>query len=164
MALTPTLKKALRFELKRFALVAQKYEARWSYTQYRPFSGLGVPPSDWHHNDCSSYVSLAYYFGQRMIQKGVADPLGEHYSGYGNTETAHAYLMAHHAPKDKYLVGDVGLYLEGPQQHHHAIFCITAGTAATSLWTSHGREAGPEPVKLGYRKDLTGVYRHPALL
>lgn len=162
--LTPTQKKKARWQISRFCLVAEKYRDLWHYSQARPFTGFGVPASYTHHNDCSGYVSLVFYSAQHEAQVGIADPLGAHYSGTGNTDTCYAFLKAHHAPPDKYRVGDIALYLERVYEHHHVVVCRTGGTAETAVWSSMGGEADPTGVKLHYRHDLTGVYRHPALL
>ncbi len=165
MALTPNQKKELRAQLVRFALVAEKYEKQWHYTQARPYTGLGTPFSTTHHNDCSSYVALLFYSAGRAAGFGVSDPLNEHYSGYGNTQTAYTYLKAHRAPKDKYRVGDLAIY--GPAVDTvHITMCRKAGTAQSAVWSSFGQEAGPEARQpLSYHPSpLLGVYRHPALL
>jgi hypothetical protein len=164
MALSPTAKKQFRDQLKRFCLVAQKYDNLWHYSQQRPYTGLGAPASDTHYNDCSSYVALAFYKAGRNSGHPISDPLGYHYTGWGNTTSAHATLQAHRAPENKYRIGDVAMYLERSFEHHHMTVCITAGTAVSATFSSFGREAGPEATKLGYRNDLTAVYRHPALL
>lgn len=161
MPLEPNAKKAFREQLRRFALVAQKYDELWHYTQQRPYTGLGAPASDTHHNDCSSYLAIAFWKAGRNSGHPIADPLGWHYSGWGNTSTAYAYLQDYPAPKNKYRIGDVALYLEGPTDH--VTFCIKAGDDVSSRWSSFGREAGPEEHFLKYRSDLTGVYRHPSL-
>lgn len=162
--LSPTAKKELRQQIARFCLVAQKYEERWHYTQARPYTGLGTAPAYTHHNDCSSYVALSYFWASHMAGVSAADPLGEHYSGSGNTSTAHEFLDAHVAPVDKYRIGDVAMYLKRDFRHHHMSVCVVAGTGATAVFSSFGQEAGPEPTKLHYRNDLTAVFRHPALL
>jgi len=164
VSLSPTDKKNLRAQIARFCLVAEKYRDRWTYSQVRPYPGLGHAPSAYHTDDCSAYGALIYYWAGHMIGKGVADPLGEHYSGWGNTETAHAFLSAHHAPPDKYRVGDIALYLEDAFQHHHMTICRTGGTGDSAWFSSNGSQADPNPTRLHYRSDLTGVYRHPALL
>jgi hypothetical protein len=161
--LSPTDKKNFRFEITRFCLVAEKYEARWSYTQQRPFTGLGAPPSGWHHDDCSSYCSLAFYWAGHMSGHGIADPLDEHYSGWGNTGTALAYLDAHKAPLDKYRIGDMAIYGTASNTKHMVV-CRKAGDRDSSIWSSFGEESGPEPHSLHYRSDFVGAYRHPALL
>lgn len=162
--LPPNEKKALRQQITRFCLVAEKYEARWHYTQARPYTGLGVPPAYTHHNDCSSYVCLTFFWAAHMAQVPAEDPSGYHYSGGGNTDTIFNFLRAHRAPVDRYRVGDIALYLERSYEYHHAIVCRRAGTGDTSEWSSFGQEAGPQPASLHYRSDLTNVYRHPALI
>lgn len=164
MSLTPNAKRQFRSQLVRFCLVAQKYEARWHYTQQRPYTGLGAPASDTHYNDCSSYVAIAFYKAGRNSGHSIADPLGEFYTGWGNTDTAYTFLKAHAAPAGKYRIADVALYLERSSEHHHVTVCIVAGDAETAVFSSFGQESGPEKHELHYRSDLTGVYRHPALL
>lgn len=163
MALTPTQKKALRSQIVRFTLVAEKYEALWHYTQARPYTGIGTPFSYTHHNDCSSYVALVYYSASRAAGFGVHDPLDESYSGWGYTGTAYNYLKAHKAPLDNYRVGDIAIY-GTPSDTVHMTVCRKPGTRATSVWSSFGEESGPEPLKLHYRSGVLGPFRHPALL
>src|SRR5262245_44274017 len=164
MSLPANAKKEWRTQLRRFCLVAQKYDERWHYTQQRPYKGLGAPASDTHYNDCSSYLGIAFYKAGRNSGHPISDPLGYHYTGWGNTGSAYTYLNDHKAPEDKYRIGDVALYLESGGPGDHVIFCIKEGTADTADWTSFGTEAGPDLRKLHYRSDLTGVYRHPRLL
>ena len=56
------------------------------------------------------------------------------------------------------------LYLEPGDYPDHMTICRKAGTSATAIFSSNGSEAGPDPRSLHYRSDLTGVFRHPALL
>ena len=162
--LPPNAKKEFRDQLRRYCLVAQKYDNRWHYTQQRPYTGLGAPASDTHYNDCSSYVAIAYYKAGRNSGHALSDPLGFHYTGWGNTGSAYATLFGHKAPEDKYRIGDIALYLASGGPGDHMTVCIKAGTGATSVWSSFGTEAGPDERSLHYRSDLTGVYRHSALL
>ena len=164
MSLSPTGKKSFRQELERYCLVAEKYRSVWHYTQARPFTGYHLAPSAPHYNDCSGYLGLMYWWAGHISGYPVADPLGYHNTGWGNTDSAYQYLKAHHAPPDKYLIGDVALYLQGPYAHHHVTVCRSAGTAQTAWFSSNGSEADPRPTRLYYRDDLTGVFRHPALL
>jgi len=164
MPLPPNAKKEFRDQLRRYCLVAQKYDKNWHYTQQRPYTGLGDPASDTHYNDCSSYVAIAYWKAGRNSGHAISDPLGYHYTGWGNTGSAYATLKGHKAPENKYRVGDVALYLEAGGPGDHMTVCIKAGTGDTSVWSSFGTEAGPDERKLHYRSDLTGVYRHAALL
>lgn len=164
--LSPTAKKALRTEITYFCKQAELYEARWHYTQQRPFGGFGAAPQTYHWNDCSGYVSLVFYWAGRHSGHPVFDPLGGHYSGLGNTETIITTLEAHHAPLDKYMVGDICVFgTRGVLSTQHTIVCKKNGTRYTSLWSSHGEEAGPEQRLItDDRRATIGVYRHPALL
>jgi hypothetical protein len=165
MALTPNAKKEFRAQLVRYCVVAEKYEAKWHYTQQRPYTGLGAPASDTHFNDCSSYVAIAFYKAGRNSGHPIADPLGMHYSGWGFTGSAFDFLKAHAAPLDKYRIGDIAIY-GTPSNTVHMTVCRIAGTGATATFSSFGQEAGPEPRKnVHYHPSpLLGVYRHPALL
>jgi hypothetical protein len=157
--LTPTEKKSFRDQLRRYCLVAQKYDHLWHYTQQRPYTGLGSPASDTHYNDCSSYIAIAFYKAGRNSGVRVDDPLGYHYTGWGNTGSCYAEMKKYPAPKDKYRVGDVALYLGAGGFGDHMVVCIQAGDGQSSVWSSFGSEAGPVELKLHYRSDLTGVYR-----
>src|SRR5262245_27872695 len=165
MPLAPNDKKEFRAELARYCLEAEKFEARWHYSQRRPYTGLGAAPQTWHTDDCSSYVALAYYWAMHHTQVVVSDPLGMKCSGWGYTGSALAYLDAHKAPENKYRIGDVAIYGTSSNTVHMTV-CRVGGTSTTAVWSSHGQEGGPEP-----RRDvhyhpapLVGVYRHPALL
>jgi hypothetical protein len=157
--LTPTEKKNFRDQLRRFCLVAQKYDNRWHYTQQRPYTGLGSPASDTHYNDCSSYVAIAFYRASRNSGAKVDDPLGYHYAGWGNTGSCYQEMKKYPAPQGKYRIGDVALYLKSGGPGDHMTVCIKAGDDNTSVWSSFGTEAGPDERELHYRNDLTGVYR-----
>lgn len=162
---TPTQKKAFRDELVRYCLEAERYESRWHYSQNRPYTGLGTAPQTYHLNDCSSYCALAFWWAGHHTAAVAPDPLNYHYSGYGNTQSAYEYLRAHTAPQDKYRVGDMAIYGTSSRTVHMTV-CRKAGTGATAVWSSFGREAGPEgrqPVTY-HPAPLLGVYRHPALL
>lgn len=157
--LTPTQKKKFRENLRRFCLVAQNNDDKWHYTQNRPYTGLGAPASDTHYNDCSSYVAIAFFRAGRNAGVRVDDPLGYHYVGWGNTGSCYQEMKKYPAPKDKYRIGDVALYLDQGGFADHMTVCIKEGNAQTSVWSSFGTEAGPDERKLNYRPDLTGVYR-----
>jgi len=43
------------------------------------------------------------------------------------------------------------------------VICRRGGNTMTSLWTSHGSERGPYPVRLLYRSDLLCVVRSESL-
>lgn len=167
MALTPTQKKNLRAKISLFCRRAEAREVVWSYTQQRPFTGIGKDPERSHDNDCSGYVSLVFNWAMHEAQVFAADPLGYRYSGYGYTGTQLEWLRSHGspAPVDKYLVGDMAIWGHSASNTTHTAICSVRGTASSAWWSSHGNEGGPERVKLGYHPHrLIGVWRHPALL
>ena len=164
--MTPTQKLRFREELADFCSLAEAYEYRWSYSQRRPYTGLGVSPTTWHSDDCSSYVALAFWWAGHHSGRAIADPLGEHYSGWGFTGTAYEFLHEHEAPLDKYRIGDVAIYGHSIFSTVHMTVCRKAGTRKSAVFSSHGREAGPEPrTDVHYHPaPLLGVFRHPGLL
>ncbi len=161
--LTPNQKLVFRTGLAHYCLVAEEFERFWHYDQARLYTGQQVAPRKLHRNDCSSYVGLGFGYAADHLDLRISDPLGDNWNT-GNTDTAYAFLKAHGAPEDKYRIGDIALFLEREREHHHMMVCRKAGSAATAVWSSFGEESGPEPHPLNYRSDLTGVYRHPALL
>ena len=127
--------------------------AAWTYTQQRPYTGLGVAPEKDHRNDCSSYAILAYYWARRESELDVEDPSGYDYSGYGNTWDdldGHSKVTS-----GNYLVGDLAHY-DG-----HVTICRKAGDKDSSVWSSFGSEPKPEPKSLYYRPDFLKVVRPP---
>lgn len=162
MALTPTAKKEFRREVISYCKLAEQYEQRWHYSQRRPYTGLGDAPQTHHVNDCSSYVALVFYWSGRHSMHTVRDPLNQHYSGWGYTGTSIDYLEEYPAG-GSYRVGDIAFYGPSRSNTTHMTVCRKGGTGDTAVWSSHGQEAGPQAVKLRYRSDLVGVYRHPAL-
>ena len=163
--LDPNAKKAFRAELATYLRTAEQYDYNWHYAQTRPYTGLGAAPQTFHTDDCSSYCALSFWWAGHHTGHPVADPLNWHYSGYGNTQSAYEYLKAHHAPKDKYRIGDMAIYGSASNTVHMMV-CRKAGTGQTAVWSSFGREAGPEARDdIHYHPSaLLGVYRHPALL
>lgn len=161
----PNQKKAFREELARYCIEAERFESRWHYAQNRPYTGLGAAPQTWHQNDCSSYCALAFWWAGHHTAAVASDPLNWHYSGYGNTQSAYEYLKAHTAPKDKYRIGDMAIYGSASNTVHMTL-CRKEGTGTTAVFSSFGREAGPEARNdIHYHPaPLLGVYRHPALL
>jgi hypothetical protein len=144
----------VRTAITDFCLRAEANEEKWTYTQRRPYTGLGVSPESPHGNDCSSYVILAYHWARQQTGTLVPDPSGYNYSGYGNTWDN---LDGHPLVASVFEVGDLAHY-EG-----HVTICRKAGSFLTAEWSSFGREAGPEKVTLYYRDDLRFVCRPPLL-
>lgn len=162
MSLEPNQKKAVRLAIVDYCKRAEAHQIVWNYSQQRPFHGFGIAPERHHVNDCSGYISLAFNWAMHECHVYMPDPLDERYSGYGNTTSCYEYLRRYKAPADKYLVGDIALFAVGTL-HAHVVICRVKGTRETSVWSSNGSESAPNKVKLGYRRDLTGVFRHPSL-
>jgi len=144
----------LRTAIEDFTKRSEQHESMWHYTQHRPFGGFGVTPEREHYNDCSSYVILTYHWARSVTNLPVPDPSGYAYKGWGNTWDD---LDSHPRVGAPYLPGDLAHY-EG-----HVSVCRKAGTSSTAIFSSFGREAGPEKTALGYRSDLRFVCR-PSLL
>lgn len=161
MPLTPTQKKKARNVISIYCIGAVKNEPRIHYSQMRPFPLVDTIGAGWHTLDCSGFVINCFWNAHHDLELYVADPSGQKYSGYGNTWTMEAWLRKYGkrvVEANGYLVGDVVMY-DG-----HTAICSKPGSASASEWTSHGTEGGPKVVKLRYRNDVVGVWRHPALL
>ena len=144
----------VRAVLTAFCVKAEQYEAKWSYSQRRPYTGLGLPPEVAHVNDCSSYVILAYHWARTQTGLDIPDPSKMGYSGYGNTWSD---LDGHPRVNAPYLVGDLCHY-DG-----HVTICRRGGTSSTSAWSSMGSDAGPRTETMFYRDDFLFVVRPPLL-
>ena len=165
MSLTPTAKLRFREELADYCAMAEARERFWHYSQRRPYTGLGVSPTTWHTDDCSSYTALVFWWAGHHTGHPVADPLGQHYSGWGYTGTAYEFLHEHKAPAEKYLRGDIAIFGSSPWNTVHMMVCRKEGTSSTAVWSSHGSEGGPDARQLHYHPSpLVGCFRHPALL
>jgi hypothetical protein len=162
--MTPTEKKATRATMADYLRRSEKARSIIHYSQTRPYHGLGVPPETGFTADCSSYVTLACYWAADQSDTPLTDPNGRNYDHYGFTGTLYAENKNHPVPNGhKYLIGDMAIY--GPAYAtRHVVICRTAGYAADAVWSSHGSEAGPLPVRVHYRNDLLGVFRPASLL
>lgn len=160
--MTAAQKTAFKDELEEYCKLAERYEARWHYTQQRPYTGLGTAPQTFHRDDCSSYVALAFYWAAKHTGVSVRDPLNFNYSGYGNTQSAIEWLDEYAISPKNYRRADIAIYGTRSLTKHMTV-CRKWGSKTTSVWSSFGREAGPNQTKLLYRDDLVAVYRHPAL-
>lgn len=134
-----------------FCVEAEQHEVVWTYTQKRPYTGLGVPPDQHHDNDCSGYVTLAYNWA------GWPDPNHTNYNGSGNTGSLSD--SPHVSDAGPFKVGDLELFGASWGQTDHVIICKVAGSTTTSKWSSHGEESGPEERPFRYRTDHLGVVR-----
>ncbi len=162
---TPTQKKKIREAMAAYCKQAVANEWNISYSQQRPFHYYQNIGTGHAVLDCSGFVGNVYHAAMHTTAVFMHDPLDYRYTGYGWTGSLEAYLrvFGKRVTEDNgYLVGDVARW--GTGNHAHTAVCSKAGSASTAQWTSHGREAGPDVVKLHYRSDLVGVWRHPALL
>jgi hypothetical protein len=157
---TPTQKRRLRDSISGYCRSAVFNEPRIHYSQARPFPFVDLIGVGWHTLDCSGFVINCFWNAGHDTAIYLRDPSGQKFSGYGNTWTMETWLRENgkRIVGQPFLIGDVALY------HGHVTVCSKRGTAYTSDWTSHGSEGGPVVVKLRYRDDLVGVWRHPVLL
>jgi len=163
VVLTPTEKRSARTALARFLNDSELRRGSVHYTQKRPFDET-VEPSKGYYGDCSSYLSQAFRWVVSHYHIPLADPNGRDYDGYGFTGTLLAVNHKHNVPLNrKFFVGDMAIYGTF-WDTRHVVVCRKGGYGADAVWSSHGSEAGPLPVRLRYRSDLLGVYRPASLL
>lgn len=165
MALSPTKKKKIRANMAAYCQAAEANEVNWHYTQQRPFAYTDNPKGRHIAKDCSGYVGNVFWNAFHDTQIWISDPLNQRYTGWGYTGTLEDYLRKYGKrviEANGYLVGDIARWGQG--SHAHTAVCRKDGSASTAIFSSFGREEGPNPVKLYYRDDLVGVWRHPALL
>jgi hypothetical protein len=164
-AMRPKQKLSFRNSWAAFMHTAEQFQYRWDYTEWRPFGGYGVSASGYHRADCSGYASLGAWMAGHLTGHVVRDPLDNHYSGYGNTDTAYAWLR-HYPAGGHWFIGDMAFY-GSPSKTVHMVICrINAAdrSITTKVWSSNGSEAAPELLALNQGPaPLVGVFRHPAL-
>lgn len=136
-------------------------EPAWHYNQSRPVR-LNIDPSGSNiQSDCSGFVIQAADYARRKanLMTAAQDPAKFRWSGYGNTDYWEDDWQRVWAP---YRVGDLAHYANS----RHVTICYQAGDRASALWGSHGREGGPESVRLStYRvNDFMFVVRPLYLL
>ena len=163
--LTPTKKTKVRKAITSWGLALIANANRVHYTQARRFPYYDNPSAANIELDCSGTVGNEFWNAMHDTGIYLADPLGFRYTGVGNTTSLEAWLRQHGKPVTEtngYLVGDIARYGQG--EHAHTTVCVKAGSAKTSQWLSNGSEGGPYNLSLGYRDDLVGCWRHPALV
>lgn len=162
--LTPTEKKQARSLMASYLLRATRTNASKHYSQRRPMTHLFQSPDQEWTADCSGYVTGAFAWAERFTKFTVEDPNGLGYTGWGFTGTLLSHNFRHQVPEGRtYFVGDIALY--GPASRtKHTVICRKGGNASTSVWSSHGSEAGPYDVRLHYRPDYLCVVRAWSLL
>jgi hypothetical protein len=162
--LTPDMKKKARGFIQRYCERAERTEPTKHYSQARPMTHLGLAPNIEWTADCSGYATGAFRWADKQAGFDVGDPNGLGYTGYGYTGTLYAENRRRRVPLDrKFFVGDMALYGPSLSRTAHVTICRKNGTAATAVWSSHGSERGPYPVRLRYRADLLCVVRSEAL-
>jgi hypothetical protein len=143
----------VRLKIVDFCRVAESNEDAWHYRQARPVDVSVDPAASYVWSDCSGYVIQAYHYAKRKTGVLVPDPAIQGWTGYGNTDW---YEDDHPKVSDgRFKVGDLAHY------NGHVTLCRKAGGEVTAIWSSHGQEAGPQPVSLHYRPDLRFVVRPP---
>lgn len=166
MPLNPTQKQKVRTSISVYSGAAVLNEPRIHYSQQRPFPYIDHIGEGFHTLDCSGFVGNCFWNAMHDTGIYLHDPLDEKYRGIGYTGTLETYLRRSGkriaVDAQPILVGDIARWGQG--LHAHTAICSTKGTATSAWFTSHGREGGPNKVRLHYRDDLVGVWRHPALL
>lgn len=118
-------------------------EPAWHYNMSRPVV-VNIDPSARNiQSDCSGFVIQAADYARRKanLMNVVQDPAKWKFSGFGNTDWYEDDWPKVWAP---YRVGDLAHYANS----RHVIVCYQPGDRNTALWGSHGREGGPESVRL----------------
>jgi hypothetical protein len=155
--LNSTQKETSRFLIRRFCERVEANRASIHYAQIRPMPFGRLQNFT---TDCSGLVTCAYRWADIYSSFAVSDPNGLAYSGQGYTGTLLAHNKKHCVPLDrKFFVGDMGIYGTSLSNTTHVVICRKDGDVNTSIWTSHGSEDGPYPVRLHYRSDLLVVVR-----
>lgn len=142
----------IRAKITEFCRVAESNEDSWHYRQARPVDVSVDPAATYVWSDCSGYVIQAYHYAKRKTGLLIPDPAKQGWTGYGNTDW---YEDDHPQVQSPFKVGDLAHW------YGHVAVCRKAGGEATAVWSSHGQEAGPQPVSLHYRSDLRFVVRPP---
>lgn len=163
--LNSTQKEVSRFMIRRYCERAEAAKAKIHYRQFRPMNHFGISPEAGFTTDCSGFTTGAFRWADLHLAFILSDPNGLNYTRYGYTGTLLSHNRNHVVPLDrKFFVGDMALYGPSLSKTGHVCICRKDGDANTSIWTSHGSEDGPYPVRLRYRKDLLVVVRSDDLL
>src|SRR4029078_3248272 len=128
------------------------------YSQFRPLTSLGDPPTTEFTTDCSGLVISAFRWADIWLPYTVKDPGGYAYQGWGFTGSILETNKRRRVPLDhKFYVGDMALFGSSLSNTRHVTICRRNGDTMSSIWTSHGSEAGPYAARLRYRSDLLCV-------
>jgi hypothetical protein len=162
--MTSEQRRAIRGILARYLERAEANKPAIHYSQFRPLTSLGDSPGVGFTTDCSGLVISAFYWADLWLPYTVKDPGGYGYTGWGYTGSILDTNKRRRVPLDrKFFVGDMALYGPSLGNTRHVVICRSNGDVLSSVWTSHGSEAGPYAVRLTYRRDLLCVVRSEAL-
>lgn len=162
--MTPNQRQQARHIMRLYLERSEANQPHIHYSQMRPITSLGDPPSHGFTTDCSGLVISAYYWADLWCPFKVKDPGGFGYTGIGNTETLLATNRKRRVPSThRYFIGDMALFGPTLSDTRHVTICRRGGGLLDSIWTSHGSERGPYATVLNYRKDLLVVVRSEAL-
>jgi len=140
-----------RRELARFCLLSEANEDPWHYGMVRPLDESVEPTANYVLSDCSFYVKQAYWWARQKSGLLVPDPAKQGWgTGLGNTEWYENDWPRVEAP---WKIGDLAHY------PGHVTLCRRPGFSRSSVFSSHGQEAGPIPTSVYYRDDFLYVVR-----
>jgi hypothetical protein len=164
MALTSEQRQQARYIIRRYLERAEANKPDIHYSQMRPLTSLGASPSSEFSTDCSGLTISAFRWGDIWCAFPIKDPGGFAYSGWGWTGSILETNKRRRVPfSHKFFIGDMALYGSSLSHTTHVTICRQGGNTMSSVWTSHGSEAGPYPTRLNYRSDLLVVVRSEAL-
>jgi hypothetical protein len=162
--LTSEQRTTARILIRRYLEKAEANKRNIYYSQNRPLTALGDPPTSTFTTDCSGLVICAFRWADLWMKPKIVDPGGYDYRGWGFTGSILAENRSRRVPLDrKFFVGDMALFGSSFSNTTHVIICRRNGNTMTSVWTSHGSGAGPYAVRLLYRRDLLCVVRGASL-
>jgi len=161
---TAEQRKHIRTIIRLYLERAEAAQPKIHYSQFRPLTSFGDPPSHGFTTDCSGLVISAFYWADMWLPAKVKDPGGYGYSGDGWTGSILETNLKRRVPLDrKFFVGDMALFGGSLSRTSHVTICRRNGDAMSSIWTSHGSERGPYATRLRYRSDLLCVVRAESL-
>lgn len=164
--LTSEMRKKARGFIRRYLERAEATALSKHYSQHRPMTHLGMAPNIEWTADCSGLCTGAFRWADMQSGFDVDDPNGHNfgYSGWGYTGTLYWANRKRRVPSGRvYFIGDMALYGPSLSSTSHVVICRKGGKEASAVWSSHGSERGPYPVRLRYRSDLLCVVRAEAL-
>lgn len=162
--MTSEQRSAIRTIIRRYLERCEMAKPGIHYSQFRPLTSLGDAPASGFTTDCSGLTISAFYWADMWLPYKVKDPGGYGYTGWGYTGSILETNKKRRVPLDrKFFVGDMALFGSSLGRTSHVTICRRNGDAMSSIWTSHGNEAGPYPTRLRYRRDLLCVVRAESL-